>query len=602
MKIGIAFVTAFALTALFSLRGTLAYAEPSIAGEWSERVQIMYLDESRSVVRRKVRVWNPEPEKNLDFIWEPAAAGSLAADGTINGRGKLVWRVRGSADYDPSTVYSTYSGDMKDGRPNGEGRLDIRSGEIFSGAFVDGLLTGKGFHVDASGNRYEGDFVAGKAHGEGRLAQITGEIYTGSFANGQKHGKGQTRLAGGSAYVSQWSMGKELDRPRIFADATLGGLLKTQSGGGDAGKVEISVAVEPRMTEQAEQDGGVAYQQLVRDEDIAIYPLDEQMNNLWNGTGEITTNSAYVFEDRDWEYAPAFAEIGINTADGSRVKLDKLELQVASSEAYRKPMLSLMQHVGCVGFRPSFSIKNDGWGEARDMTMNIQFTGQEPGGTASRAFSRPLGTFDQGLDVAITDVLDEAGVDTAKLENNRYSCQSMDSINVCRSQVFNDVGFGEIADYVWGEDKLYTTATGTLDYNWSDDGGNVYKASEPFRIDISMAIIETPLEAECGAGFGGSPEALRYQDVRFPVGQKDYTIDMPVRGNKNISSYVARLKMQSEPAMSSFHQFAVAASFADGSVKKSKPVSFFFLRPRLSGFSSAMTPPACYLPEGTYGC
>jgi hypothetical protein len=316
----------------------------------------------------------------------------------------------------------------------------------------------------------------------------------------------------------------------------------------------------------------------------------------------VTPVSASVFDDRDWEYAPAFVEVGVKTTDGSRVKIDKLELKVMSSDAYRKPMLELSQHVGCVGFRPSFSIKNFGWGEARDMKLNIKFTGQEPDGPASRTFTRSIGTFDEGVDVAIRDVLDEAGVDTAKLENNRYSCPSMDSINVCRSQVFNDVGFGEIADYVWGEDKLYTTATGTLDYNWADDAGNLYAASEPFRIDVSIAIVETPLEAECGAGFGGSPEALRYQDIRFPIGQKDYAVDMPVRGNKSISNYSARLKLQSEPAISSLHQFNVAASFADGSVKKSKPVSFFFLKPRIGSFVPGMTPEACYLPEGTYGC
>ena len=37
----------------------------------------------------------------------------------------------------------------------------------------------------------------------------------------------------------------------------------------------------------------------------------------------------------------------------------------------------------------------------------------------------------------------------------------MDSINVCRSQVFNSVGFGEIADFVWGDAKLMTAVKGT---------------------------------------------------------------------------------------------------------------------------------------------
>ncbi len=575
---------------------------PETSGVWSERVQVIYREDTHSVSRVKLSVWNPEPEKNLDFVWEPAPGKTIVQDGAINGSGKLTWRVRGSANYDPATVYSTYVGDMKNGRPNGQGRLRLRSGERYEGSFVDGLLSGTGLHVDAAGNRYEGMFAAGVEDGEGRLASTNGEIYTGTFRNGRKHGKGETRLSGGAVYVSQWFMGQESGRPAVLADATIGGLLKAQSGGGDAGKLDIAVAVEPRMTEQSDQDGGVAYQHLVRDDDIAIYPADQQMNDLWNGAGEITTGSAYVFEDRDWEYAPAFVEVDLSTGDGSRVKVDKLELQVASSESYRKPMLQLTQHVGCVGFRPSFSIKNFGWGEVRDLKMNLQFTGQDPGGAASRTFARDVGTFDEGIDVGIKDVLSEAGVDTDKLETKRYSCQSMDSINVCRSQVFNDVGFGEIADYVWGDDKLFTTATGTFDYNWADDAGTVYAASEPFRIAVSMAIIETPLEAECGAGFGGSPEALRYQDVRFPIGQKNYAIAMPMRGNKNISSYAARLKLQSEPAMSSFHQFKVAATLGDGSVKTSKPVNFFFLRPRIPSFTPGMTPASCYLPEGTYGC
>lgn len=589
-----------ALAGLFALPCGASFAAED--GAWAQRVQLVYSPDTRTVARRTVRVWNPEPEKNLDFVWEPEAGATLGSDGTVNGRGKLTWRVRGSANYDPKTVYSTYRGDMKDGRPHGEGRHDFRTGAFLEGSFAAGLLEGQGVSLDTDGTRYEGAFRAGLPDGMGRLTTTKGDIYVGAFAAGKKHGSGETRLAGGATYRSQWTMGVESGRPALLADATLGGLLRAQSGG-DAGKVEISVGVEPRLTAQTEEWQGVAYQHLVRDEDIAIYPLDQQMNDLWNGTAEVSTYSSDVFYDRDWEYAPAFVEVDLHTTDGSRVKLDKLQLEVANSEAYRKPMLSLMQHVGCTGFRPSFSIRNDGWGEVRDMTLNVKFAGGiEPGLPQSRDFSTEVGSFDKGIDVGLRGVFEEAGVDTAALDGKRFSCQSMDAIGVCRSQVFNEVGFGEIADYVWGENKLWTTARGTLDYSWADDAGTVYQASEPFQVNISMTIIETQDEAECGAGFGGSPEAMRYQDVRFPVGQRNYAIDMPVRGNKNISSYAARLKMQSEPAMSSFHQFSVAATFADGSVRKSKPVSFFFLKPRISDFAPGMMPPACYLSEGAYGC
>jgi hypothetical protein len=80
-----------------------AFADPIPApasGAWAERVQILYQADTRSVLRRTVRVWDFHPEKNLDFVWEPAAGQSpdrtIAEDGTINGKGRLGWRVSGS--------------------------------------------------------------------------------------------------------------------------------------------------------------------------------------------------------------------------------------------------------------------------------------------------------------------------------------------------------------------------------------------------------------------------------------------------------------------------------------------------------------------------
>ena len=93
-------------------------------------------------------------------------------------------------------------------------------------------------------------------------------------------------MPGGTVYESQWAMGKEIGgaRPDVLADARVGGLLKAQTGGGAADKVEIGIAVDQRMTQQADMQ----YQHLVRDEDIAIYPVADQYNDAWNGTGQIT--------------------------------------------------------------------------------------------------------------------------------------------------------------------------------------------------------------------------------------------------------------------------------------------------------------------------
>ncbi len=579
------------------------YLHPSATTAWAERVQIVYQPRSRSVVRRMVRAWDPNPERGLDFVWEPAAGqeqDGLAADGAIDGTGRIVWRVKGSASYDPRTIFSAYDGELKYGRPNGKGRLEIRTGEVIEGDWVDGAASGVVLWIDPDGNRYEGAFSNGKPNGRGVERRTNGEIFTGAFVDGLREGEGRTRLAGGTVYRSVWHRGVETGgarRPDMLADARIGGLLRAESNGGDAGKVEIGVSVEERMNQQAE----MKYQHLVRDEDIAIYPASEDINAIWNGEAQINTGD-YVYAGTDYEQSPAFVQVDLATKDGSRAKLKSLALKVANSETYRKPMLTLTAHEGCVGFRPTFSFVNHGWGAVRDAKLSIAFSKEEEGGPESRKFELPVADFDQGADVSVQSALEQAGVDTGKLEKNRYSCKSMDSLNVCRSQLFNDVGFGEIADYVWGDDKLYTTIQGKFDYSWADDSGALFTQSEPIRATIALATIEVPKEAaECGDGYGGSPEALRFQDVPLPLGKRDYVIDMPVRGNKTIAKYTARLKMHAE--QSSFHQMSVSAQFADGSTRDSKPITLFYFRPRPTEYLSTLKPTAaCYLPEVVGGC
>jgi hypothetical protein len=592
-------VATASLVAMLAAPGFGAAWAGEANGAWAERVQIVYDAATNSVARKTVRVWDAEPGKNLEFVWEPAAGETLqlAADGTISGKGKLTWRIRGSASYDPKSVYSVYEGELLNGRPHGKGRLEMRSGEILQGTFAAGVLEGRGTRIGLDGSRYEGDFQAGLPSGTGRLSLRTGEIHVGTFAAGLRHGHGRTTLSGGTSYESEWSMGKELgNRRNLIADAMLGGLLKAQSGGGDAGKVEIGVQVDQRMT----QESDMRYTHYVADEAIELYPEDEEMNKAWRGDGEVTT-SEYHVAGIDWENVPAFVEVDLRTTDQSRVKLNKLELQVKDSVAYHKPMLTLANHIGCVGFRPSFSIKNHGWGEAKNVTISLQFAGEAPENGASRAFPISVPGISDGADIAIDGALQQAGVDTAKLANERFSCQSRESLGVCRSQVFNSVGFGEIADYVWGEDKLFTTAIGKIDYDWQDDFGGSYHQSEPFRVDIALATIELPEEAaECGDGFGGAPDAPRYQDVNFPLNQSNYAVEMPVRGNKNIKDYQAHLKLRAD--MTSYHEFRVAARFADGSERQSKPIKFFFFRPKPSGFVTAMEPAQCYLPPSASGC
>lgn len=587
----------FGVTTAFSQAGQPVAAQ---SDRVAERLQVIYDAATRSVSRVTVRVVDPQPGLGLDFVWEPAQGnwpGVEAESGLATGPGKLTWRVKGSANYDPATVYSTYQGEMRAGAADGKGRVDRRDGSFEEGTFAAGLLEGKGSSRDAAGNRYDGDFVRGRYEGEGRLASTDGSIYSGPFKAGKRHGTGTTRLAGGTQYKSDWRDGIELGgtRPDAMADLMVGGLLKAQAGGGDAGKVEMSVDIDARITSQQE----VQYQQLVRDEDIAVYPVGDPINNSWNGTGVITENTEPFEVDTDAIFA--FVEVGMKTTDNSRVKLDSMELEVAWSDAYRKPMLSLQQHIGCVGFRPDFNFLNHGWGPVQNPKMTVRFTSPEREGEFSPDYKVSLDGFEEGADVSILSALQEAGVDTDALANERFHCESHDKLNVCRSQVFNKVGFGEVADFVSGDQILQTTATGELEYEYSDDRGNVYPIKEQFSVPITLTVIEIEeAVAECGDGGAMAADALRYIDVELPTGKENYAIDLPIRGNKNVKEYLARLKMFSDK--SSLHSVTPVIKFADGSTRRSKPVTLFYYKPKpWPDFFSNVSLPQCYLDPGFGG-
>lgn len=565
----------------------------------AERLQVIYDAASRSVSRMTVKVVDPHPELGLDFVWEPAAGNwpGIDENAFATGRGKLTWRVRGSAGYDPATVHSTYTGELHAGAPQGRGRIERRDGSFEEGIFAEGRLDGAGTRLDAAGNRYEGAFAAGLFEGHGRLALRDGSIYEGPFRAGLRDGRGRTRLAGGTVYESEWRAGAELGglRPDALADLTVGGLIKAQSGGGDAGKVEMSVVVDQRITAQQE----VQYQHLVRDEDIAVYPVSQAMNDAWNGTGVITENVEAFEAETDSIFA--FLQVGMETTDGSRVRMDRMELEVAWSDAYRKPMLSLQPHIGCVGFRPTFNFMNHGWGPVENPRMTVRFTSPEQEGRFSPDYTVAVDGFEEGVDVSVLSALQEAGVNTDALANERFKCNSHDQLNVCRSQVFNKVGFGEIADFVTGDQVLQTTATGELEYEYSDDAGNSYPMKEAFSVPITLTVVEIEeTVAECGDGGAMAAEALRYIDVKLPVGQENYAIDLPVRGNKNVKDYLARLKISSE--MSSLHSFTPVIHFADRSTRRSKPVTLFYYKPKpWPDFYSQVELPQCYLDPGFGG-
>ncbi len=82
--------------------------------------------------------------------------------------------------------------------------IQLDNGDVYEGDLVDGLRTGHGVYVWASGNRYEGEFVANRMQGQGTYNWVDGRSYTGAFVADRRHGQGVLTWRNGTRYEGQF--------------------------------------------------------------------------------------------------------------------------------------------------------------------------------------------------------------------------------------------------------------------------------------------------------------------------------------------------------------------------------------------------------------
>ena len=110
-------------SAVWLLPSPSSAAEPS--GQWREKTELVPDEASSGLVRRSFRVWDTQPELQLEFSWRPADESGKEA-GAVTGAGELIWYPEGASAYDRRLRYSRYVGSLKDGRPHGNGKLSTR--------------------------------------------------------------------------------------------------------------------------------------------------------------------------------------------------------------------------------------------------------------------------------------------------------------------------------------------------------------------------------------------------------------------------------------------------------------------------------------------
>ncbi|MGE5606396.1 MAG: hypothetical protein ACM3YE_11995 [Bacteroidota bacterium] len=123
-----------------------------------------------------------------------ASWSGAVVDGKAEGKGKLTLTLR---DKDGKEITGKASAEMKQGKLDGNVKLQWSNGESYEGSFREGKMDGRGILKFSNGNSYEGDFKEGKKDGKGIYKLKNGEVYEGDFVNDQAEGQGVYRRQNG---------------------------------------------------------------------------------------------------------------------------------------------------------------------------------------------------------------------------------------------------------------------------------------------------------------------------------------------------------------------------------------------------------------------
>jgi hypothetical protein len=80
-------------------------------------------------------------------------------------------------------THPVYKGHVENGKPNGQGTLNLRNGEKYVGEWKNGRPHGQGTGTLPDGRKYVGEYKDGKRNGQGTLTFSDGS----TFSDGKKY-------------------------------------------------------------------------------------------------------------------------------------------------------------------------------------------------------------------------------------------------------------------------------------------------------------------------------------------------------------------------------------------------------------------------------
>ena len=570
------------LTALLSVASASAAerAATDTAGQWKERSQLVWDKSQRAMVRRTFVAWDPYPQLDLDFLWRGTDKTANHA-GIISGDGQLVWLAKGAASYDRKAVFSDYEGEVRNGRPDGSGRMRLSSGQMYDGQWQDGQMSGKGTLRFANGDEYSGGFVANLPDGMGRYAAVEGTVFEGHFSRGTREGSGVLTLPDGRTFRTLWRNGEEVERTPLVPEAQ-------QMAQAGAGEVAINVYIDQKLNrdfKSADQDmPSYAYAADNSSGEVRIQLNSTEITNLWKGDGTIHADSENWTPDLfidPGQFAPLFLVVEIANEGGRTAQVDSVYFDLAESKSDLEPYVVVWGPGSMEGaaqaFFPQFTLKNYGWGAVNNARLIYAFG--DKSGPVTRTAALDIGSFDQDKDTTVLAGLKDMGVDVDKLQQDKFKCLSSDE-RECLTYWINSGILGEVgkATFIRGQ-YVFTRIWGKLEYDWTDVSGASNHRVSPVSIDIPLIYIG--LQAEMGAPY---PVERGFRTIKLPLDKKNLRIPVNYRA-KVAPGETRRFALNFVADRSSHHRFRFVFDLADGSTVQSQTIDLSYFIPRVPTYN-----------------
>jgi hypothetical protein len=538
-------------------------ADPLLSenGVWQTKTQQVFDPVLRTLLRRQYMVWNPDPSRNLDFVWIPDSPAD-DKDGKIAGKGRLIWRTKGAPAYDPTAIFSEFRGALVEGRPSGAGEYKDSSGFAYSGGWKNGSMDGYGSLRLPNGDEYAGQFKNGQANGTGKYVNIFGETFDGTFSNGLRHGRGTTTLPSGLSYQSIWISGEESEGTRAIRFSQTGG----QQVPSRSDEVGVSVELIEREDYVTTSIGPR----------LSISPNSELMG-MWKGDTDATSAASLKYTG-----GPLNFRIGVQNRSTRNLQVVGVYLDVQSSATDPQPAITAdiarRNPCGTPLYGPQIILNNYGWGVAEDAILRVAFaSSSDTAGRATPAITKPVGRIDRMVRVDLEPDLSAAGVNTGLLRsraNGVLVCRS-NNPKVCLRELKSSRTFGSLAELIVDESDLSVSAIGDLEYVWTDERGVKKTRTSKIKADINLGHLQPPNSA-CAEE--AAPEVPLPQPLVFRLDQSQYRLPVLVTPRPLPAGRTYSLRFRVIAAKSSRHEFRMVAQMADGSEVASRAIQLLYLK------------------------